>query len=53
MTLISNTLDASVCGACPVPPEPLPVPTLPEWAVIMFMALLALAGFVALRKRPA
>jgi hypothetical protein len=32
-------------------PVPTPVPTLPEWAVIMLMALLAAAGFTALRKR--
>jgi type VI secretion system secreted protein VgrG len=50
VTLISNTLDASACGV-PVPPEPLPVPTLPEWAVVMLTALLALAGFAVLRKR--
>jgi exosortase sorting signal-containing protein len=27
------------------------VPTLPEWAMIVLTALLALAGFVAMRRR--
>jgi type VI secretion system secreted protein VgrG len=56
VTLITNDIDASMCGA-PVTPEPIPVPgpvpvpTLPEWALIMLMALLAVAGFTAMRKR--
>lgn len=34
-----------------VPPGPVPVPTLPEWAMIMLVALLALAGYAAMRRR--
>lgn len=54
VTMISNDVDASTCGAAvsPVPiPVPVPVPTLPEWALIVLTALLGLAGFAAMRKR--
>jgi hypothetical protein len=35
------------------PGTPIPVPTLPEWALMTLMALLALAGFKAMRRRTA
>lgn len=40
----------------PLPPgviPGIPVPTLPEWALITLLALLAAAGFVAMRRREA
>jgi ice-binding like protein/exosortase sorting signal-containing protein len=54
VTLITNNIDASTCGAAvsPVPiPVPVPVPTLPVWALIALMALLSMAGFAAMRRR--
>jgi hypothetical protein len=47
------TLDNNVItfAACSVGGGPTPVPTLATWAMIMLSALLALAGFTALRKR--
>jgi type VI secretion system secreted protein VgrG len=46
VTLDTNSVDASVCTG-PAPP----VPTLPGWAIITLTALLALAGFAAMRRR--
>ncbi len=45
VTLDTNTVDASVCGA--------PVPALPGWALIALAALLALAASTAIRGRSA
>jgi len=52
VTLHSNSVDGAVCGAS-VLPGPLPVPALPPWAVIFLMALVAAAGFAAVRRRTA
>jgi hypothetical protein len=49
VTLDTNNIDATVCGAPVTPPQP--VPTLPGWALIALMALLALAGFEVMRRR--
>lgn len=35
----------------PAPCSAVPVPTLPQWALILFAALLALAGYAAMRRR--
>jgi hypothetical protein len=43
VTLASNTVGGCAGAA--------PVPTLPQWAVIALMALLAMAGFAAMRRR--
>ncbi len=61
VTLDTNTISGPVCsgngGGGTTPPgvtpgvPPIPVPTLPEWAIIMLMALLAMAGFAAMRRR--
>lgn len=45
------TVDATIPPAPPLPPGVIPVPTLPGWAIIMLTALLALAGFAAMRRR--
>lgn len=41
-----NTVDTCSSAAAPVP-------TLPQWAILALMALLALAGFAAMRRRTA
>lgn len=62
VTLASNPIAGPVCATTAVTtpettpgatPEttPVPVPTLPGWAVILLTALLALAGFAAMRRR--
>lgn len=42
------TLAGNSVGGCA---DATPVPTLPQWAIIALMALLALAGFAAMRRR--
>lgn len=54
----NNIVNTEICddtsgGGIPIPVPPIPVPTLPEWALIALMALLALAGFAAMRRRTA
>lgn len=44
VTLDDNTITGAVCLNAPVP-------TLPQWAILALMALLALAGFTAMRRR--
>jgi hypothetical protein len=48
VTLDTNTINNAPCAAW-VPP--LPVPTLPWLAAVALMALLAMAGFTAMRRR--
>ena len=55
VTLDSNQVNITTCAALPpgpTPPEPTPVPTLPEWAFIMLALLLCAAGVAALRRGP-
>jgi Ice-binding-like/IPTL-CTERM motif len=47
------TLDSSTVGGCASGIPASTIPTLSEWAMILFTALLALYGFVALRRRAA
>ena len=56
VTLDTNAVAATTCGATPPPPPapapaPTPVPTLSEWAFIMLAVLLGAVGVVALRRR--
>jgi hypothetical protein len=60
VTLAGNTVNACsggtaqgfvVPGLAPVPPLTSAIPTLSEWAMIMLSGLLAIAGFVAMRRR--
>lgn len=44
----NTTVDITIVA---VPPVPTPVPTLSEWAMIALTVLLAVAGFMALRRR--
>ena len=50
VTLDTNNISFASCSAGGGPP---PVPTLPIWAVVALIGLLALAGFAALRRRQA
>lgn len=50
VTLDTNTINASTCGA-DVTATATPVPTLPKWAIVALMALLATGGFLAMRRR--
>lgn len=50
VTLINNTIDASVCPGVPAGPGDTDVPTLSAWAMIMLAALLAGLGFAAIRR---
>jgi len=59
VTLDTNVITPTTCAAATPPapappptPPPTPVPTLSEWAFIMLAVLLAVAGIVALRRRP-
>jgi Ice-binding-like/IPTL-CTERM motif len=51
----ANTITVPTCAAIPPPPGPpgpdFGVPTLSEWAMIMLAALLAIAGFAAMRRQ--
>jgi hypothetical protein len=49
----SNVVPATTTLTVVPVPLPPPVPTLSEWAVIMLAGLLGLAGFGAIRRRPA
>lgn len=59
VVLAGNTISGPLCsgvgpGAAPASgggDTATPVPTLPEWAIIALTALLALAGFAAMRRR--
>jgi hypothetical protein len=61
VTLDNNQVSFAACGAMggaggappPFPPPPGPVPTLSQWAMIALTVVLAIAGFVALRRRVA
>jgi hypothetical protein len=48
VTLLTNTISFAPCTLAGTPPS---VPTLATWAMIALSALLALAGFVTLRRR--
>ena len=59
-TLASNAITACVGGSTPgfavgalgpIPPPLGTVPTLSEWAIVMLAALLAIAGFAAMRRQ--
>jgi hypothetical protein len=48
VTLLTNNISFASCTAAGTPP---PVPTLATWATIVLSGLLALAGFLTLRRR--
>lgn len=50
---VTNNATADVTLVAAAPPPPIPVPTLPEWALIALAALLSAVGVVALRRRAA
>ena len=62
VSLASNTVTACSGGPAPPVPPPIaippgagvgvgPIPTLSEWAMVMLAALLAIAGFAAMRRK--